>query len=59
MCILGIPNPNYGWLFAFFIVFTYLTSAYFYSSNVGALWCYYTAFIPLIYYFSTLPFRKR
>jgi hypothetical protein len=59
MCILGIPNPKYGWLFAFAIVFTYLTSAFFYSTNVGALWCYYTAFIPLIYYLSTLPFRKR
>ena len=58
ICILGIPKPKYGWLCAFFILFTYLTSAYFYSSNVGALWCYYTAFIPLIYYFSTLSFRK-
>jgi hypothetical protein len=59
MCILGIPNIKLGLIFAFAIIFTFSTSTFLYSSNVGALWCYYTAFIPIIYYFSTLPFRKR
>jgi hypothetical protein len=49
-CILGFPNPIHGWIFAFFILFTYLTSSLLYSSNVGALWCYYSVFIPIIYY---------
>lgn len=59
MCILGIPNIKYGIIFAFVIVFSFSTSAIMYSGNIGALWCYYTAFVPLIYYLSNLPFRKR
>jgi hypothetical protein len=50
MCILGIPNPKYGYVFAFAIVFTFSSSALLYSRNVGALWCYYTAYIPILYY---------
>jgi hypothetical protein len=50
LCILGFPKPLYGWFFAFFVVFTYLTSAFIYSSNVGAIWCYYSAFTPIVYY---------
>jgi len=59
MAILGIPNPKHGWLFAFTIVFTYLTSAFFNSSNVGALWCYYSAFIPILYYLIRIYFLKK
>jgi hypothetical protein len=51
LSILGFPNPLYGWIFAFYIVFTYLTTTLLYSSNIGAIWCYYSAFTPIIYYF--------
>ena len=49
--ILGLENIKYGVSFAFIGVFSYITTYIFYSKNVGALWCYYVVFIPIIYYF--------
>lgn len=50
MSILGFPTLLTGCLFAFFIVFSYTTTALFYSNSVGALWCYYVVFTPIVYY---------
>jgi hypothetical protein len=49
--ILGIPNKSTGLRFAAVATITYTTSLIFYPREVaGALWCYYTAYIPFIYY---------
>ena len=57
MCILGFPTIMGGWLFAFFIVFSYTTTALFYSSSVGALWCYYIVFVPIVYYILRILYK--
>ena len=51
--ILGIPNKKSGLYFAAIAAITYGTSIIFYPREVaGALWCYYTAYIPFLYYLS-------
>ncbi len=50
--ILGIPDKSSGIRFASVAALTYTSSLIFYPREVaGALWCYYTAYIPLLYYF--------
>jgi len=50
--IVGLPTIKLGIFASLYVVFTYLSSSYFYSdSSVGALWCFYILFTPLIYYF--------
>jgi hypothetical protein len=53
--ILGVPNKVMGVLFAACGILMYSSSLVFYPREVaGALWCYYTAFIPIFYFL----FRK-
>jgi hypothetical protein len=47
----GLPNKILGVICAIIAVFTFGTSLIIYPQNfVGAMWCFYTAFIPIIYY---------
>lgn len=58
-CILifGIPNQRAGIIFAIVGVVMYSTSLLVYSDGVaGALWCYYTSFLPLIYFIIRIGF---
>lgn len=49
--LLGFPRFIYGIYFSIIIIISYLTSAYFYTWDFsGVLWCYYSAFFPIIYY---------
>lgn len=49
--ILGTPNKMVGIAFALCGIFMYSTSLIVYPREVaGALWCYYTAYIPITYY---------
>ena len=51
LSILGFPKLEYGIYAALVAIITYMTSLYYYPrKTVGALWCYYTAFLPIIYY---------
>lgn len=54
MCLLfylGLPTPLEKWTAIFLAIFTYATSAFIYPQNtIGALWCFYVVFIPIIYY---------
>ena len=51
--ILGTPNKRSGFRFAAIATLTYASSLIFYPREVaGALWCYYTAYIPFLYYLS-------
>ena len=55
--LLGLPPIKSGRNFALGAILTYTTSAILYNTNdVGALWCYYVAFIPLTYYFLNILF---
>ena len=48
----GMPDANRGLLYAVVSVLTYMTSSLFYDRKVmGALWCFYTSFIPALVYF--------
>jgi len=51
LCLLGFPKFEYGMYGAIVTMFSFLTSTIFYSNAVGALWCYYTVYVPIIYYF--------
>lgn len=49
--LLGFPKFIYGVYFSLIVIISYLTTEYFYSATFsGALWCYYSAFLPIIYY---------
>lgn len=49
--ILGTPNKALGIVFAVSGLFMYITSLIVYPKEVaGALWCYYTAYVPIVYY---------
>lgn len=49
--LLGLPTLNDGIYFALGAIMTYTTSGIMYHTNdVGALWCYYVAFLPILYY---------
>jgi hypothetical protein len=49
--ILGMPTMKTGLYFALGAILSYITSAIVYNYNdVGALWCYYVAFLPIIYF---------
>ena len=53
--VLGVPNKIMGVLFALCGILMYASSLIVYPREVaGALWCYYTAFIPIFYFL----FRK-
>jgi len=49
--LLGFPEFKDGMYFSTVTFFTYITSLYLYPADVmGAMWCYYTAFIPILYF---------
>jgi hypothetical protein len=48
LCILGIPK--YGTYGAMVAVISFISSMIFYPSAIGALWCYYTAYLPIAYF---------
>jgi hypothetical protein len=49
--IYGLPNKILGIISAIVAVFTFGSSKIIYPQKfVGAMWCFYTAFIPIIYY---------
>ena len=56
LTIVGFDNIKTGIFMAFFGVLSFLLSLYFYKSrHVGALWCYFVVFFPIMYYlFRTL-----
>ena len=48
--VLGAKNKSVGLLFALTGIGMYTSSLIFYPKEVaGALWCYYTAFVPIVY----------
>jgi hypothetical protein len=50
--LLGMPTFKTGMYFALGATLSYTTSSILYNYNdVGALWCYYVAFIPILYFF--------
>jgi hypothetical protein len=54
MCLLGLlgfPTRIQGVYFAIIACITYISSSVFYTHQfVGPIWCYYTTFLPVIYY---------
>lgn len=57
--ILGFPNKIIGIMGAIGLLVSYTTSKIVYPKDaVGALWCYYIAFVPLIYYMLKSLFIK-
>lgn len=49
--LVGIPKFENGVIFAIIIAMSFYSSSIFYNhQNVGALWCYYAAYFPLIYF---------
>ena len=48
--LLGLPTIKESIVFSIIAVLSFLTSYIFYDKSVGALWCYYVVFIPIIYY---------
>ena len=49
--IYGMPTLKQGIYLAFFILILYLTTLlFYYTKHVGSMWCFYTAFVPIIYY---------
>lgn len=57
LCIVGFSNIKTGIFMAFFGVLSFLLSLYFYKSKyVGALWCYFVVFFPIVYYFYRIIF---
>jgi hypothetical protein len=43
--------PVYGMFFAFVTLYTFLLSAIFYNKEMGNMWCFFTIFLPILYYF--------
>jgi hypothetical protein len=55
--LLGFSQLEYGIYAVIAAIISYLTSLLFYHTNVvGALWCYYVAFLPIIYFFMRITF---
>jgi hypothetical protein len=47
----GLTNKRMGSFAVFIAIVTYVSSYVIYSSKyVGTIWCYYSAFIPILYY---------
>ena len=43
--------PVYGMFFAFVTLYTFILSAIFYNKELGNMWCFFTIFLPILYYF--------
>ena len=50
LSIHGFPQRNFGIAAALTLFFTYFTSAYIYKQSVGSVWCFYSVFVPFLYY---------
>ena len=52
LCYIGIPDKEIAYKFIILGSFFLISSAIIYPRNfIGVLWCFYTAFIPMILYF--------
>lgn len=47
---IGLPNKTLKIYAVITTIVTYISSSLIYRNNVGSLWCFYSAFIPIIYY---------
>lgn len=57
--IYGMPNFKHGIYLGIGTVLLYLTTLiFYYSYHVGSMWCFYSAFIPIIYYILRCTFIK-
>ena len=50
LCLLGFPKLIHGLLFSITGFIIYATSLIIYNRDAGSLWCYYSVFIPIVYY---------
>jgi hypothetical protein len=51
IAIFGLPDLKYGIIMSITIIFSFVTSFIIYPSEaIGALWCFYSVFIVIIYY---------
>lgn len=49
--LFGFPNYKIGLCIGLISIITHIISAIFYPRNsIGTIWCYFTVFIPIIYY---------
>ena len=55
---IGLPNKTLKIYAVITTIITYISSALIYRNNIGALWCFYTVFIPIIYYLYCKLFNK-
>ena len=55
---IGLPYKTLKIYAVIITIITYISSAIIYRNNVGALWCFYTVFIPIIYYLYCKLFNK-
>jgi hypothetical protein len=55
---IGLPNETLKIYAVIATIITYVSSVLIYRNNIGALWCFYTAFIPIIYYLYCKIFNK-
>ena len=54
----GLPNKTLKIYTIIITIITYISSSIIYRNNVGSLWCFYTVFIPIIYYLYCKIFNK-
>jgi hypothetical protein len=58
ICFFAAPNYYEKIIYILCIILSFSLSVIFYSKAVGALWCYFTVFMPLIYYFISSHFLQ-
>jgi hypothetical protein len=59
LLLLGIPNILYGLCFAFIgFVIHYISLVVYPNKYSGAIWCFFSAFLPLIYYIIRITYLK-
>jgi len=51
--------PVYGFLYAFAVVCTLIFSIIFYNKEIGNMWCFFTIFLPILYYLFPPDFLYR
>ena len=50
LIIFGLFIPNIGKSFSLITLISYFFSYFIYKGTVGSMWCFFSAFIPIIYY---------
>ena len=51
LALIGFPKRIHGVYFSIVTIITYVTSFIFYTQKyAGVIWCYYSVFLPIIYY---------